>query len=60
MLKNMMIRNFPYFSCNICLTVFSDVRIVRFFAASAAMLFNKQITDKCECLGLTLFGRQTR
>ena len=25
-----------YFSCNICLTVFSEVRIVRFFAASAA------------------------
>ena len=28
--------NFPYFSYNICLTVFSDVRIVRLFAASAA------------------------
>ena len=25
-----------YFSYNICLTVFSDMRIVRFFAASAA------------------------
>ena len=25
-----------YFSYNICLTVFSDVRIVEFFAASAA------------------------
>ena len=25
-----------YFSYNICLTIFSDVRIVRFFAASAA------------------------
>ena len=32
----MLISNFLYFSCNFCLTVFSEVRIVRFFAASAA------------------------
>ena len=49
----MLISNFPYFSCNICLTAFPDVRIVRLFSASAAyfdglvqFLFRNSLTKR--------------